>query len=426
MRYLTGCGAVAMFAAAVSAQQPAAFAIEAIPGAQAVAVGILWDHRSRDLGPSAAAAGEAAILANCRLDHARSRVPRVVASLHVDAEVTCIVGVVPVTEALAAAEFAAALLDDGRTMADDTIALATARAALAADDLQYLIPAGVLAARARAALGSWQQPVGDSRAMLQSTPAQVRSWLRQPGGVVGAVRGAVASPLREALGRIALTACPPAEPRQRGAATPSGGLHEEVHSRVDQPFVMAAFAVPGQDALPAFVLACEVARERAARRFQLRGSELRARTPFVAWSPLAGEDIACFHRRGVQFVQLLPGEVAADANAELAATAAELAGFLQELRQAAPTAAEVAKARTHALAELGLEPATVANSAPAVLGGRLRAAMLAKHRGLDAAAIAAVGVAEVQQVLAQALDPAGAYWHALMPAPQPDRGWRRR
>jgi hypothetical protein len=284
----------------------------------------------------------------------------------------------------------------------------------------------VLTARARAALGSPREPVGDSRAMVGSTVPQVRGWLRQRTGVVGAVRGAVEAPLRERLGRLTLVAEPPPPRPRQPLSNPSPGIHEEVHSRVDQPFVMAAFAAPGPAALPAFVVAHEVARDRAARRFQLRGSELRARTPFVAWSPLAGDDLVCFHRRGVQFVQLLPGEVAAGAKDELAATAAELAAFLQDLRQDPPTAAEVAKARTHAVAELGLEPPTLANCDPAVLGGRLRAAMLASRRGIDLASIAAVGVAEVQQVLGTVLDPAGAYWHALMPAPQPDRGWRRR
>jgi hypothetical protein len=200
---------------------------------------------------------------------------------------------------------------------------------------------------------------------------------------------------------------------------------EEVHSRVDQPFVMAAFRVP-LEGLEAFAVGIEVAKERAARRFKLRGSEMRARTPVVAWSWLAGDSVVRFHRRGEEPRRLLPGEAAADAAAELAATTAELEAFLQDLRQNAPGAAEVSNACTHAVVELGLAEPTLANSDPSVLAGRLRAAMLARRRGIEAAAIAAVTPAQVQQALQGTLDAKRAYWHALMPAPQAGMGWRHR
>lgn len=409
------------------AQAPPAFLVEPVDGAAAVAVAVLWPHARGGAVPRSLDVGTATIVAQCRLDHARVRVPQATASLHVDADVACVVGVLPAAAADAMPAFVAALFTAGATIDDDTIALATAAVALRADDRQMLLPAGRLGALALAAFALPANGGAPPAAMLGRAPTEFRELLRQPWPVRGALRGAVTPELADALRRHPWGEVASAPPRPAAAPqVPPAGRREEVHARVDQPFVMVAFPAPTPELLPAFVVASEVARARAARRFKLRGSELRAGTPFVAWSALAGDPCVCLHRRGEPWRQLLPGEVAADADAERDATVAELAAFLQDLQQNATTEPEVSRARTVAIAEAGLEPVTAAGTEPAVLGARLRAALLARHRGLDAATLAAVGVDDVQRALAMTLRPEAASWHVLMPAPRADRGWRRR
>jgi hypothetical protein len=422
---LNVAGCALLLTTALACQQPPRWTVEPVEGAAAVAVGVLWPLQNRD---AAFDAGVGALLAACRADRARARAPRCAVTMHVDGEVACVVGVAGAADANEALAFAAALLDDAAEPTDDAIALATARAALRADDERWLIPGTVLALRARAAFGVVYEPIGDAAAMLQHTPERVRELLREPVGTAAAARGAIDTAMAARLTGLALP-----DPRRSAGRTaswhPPGHevRREEVHPRVDQPFVMASFRVPDGVATATLAVAIEVARARGAREFRLRGRELRAETPLVAWSWLAGETVVRFHRRGTNFVQLLRGQQApADAVAEGQATARELEAFLVTLRQDPPTTAEVAMARTRVCAEAGLDAADAASCAPEVLGGRLRAAMLARYRRVDRAAIESVTAAGAAAALAATLDPARGYWHTLLPAPRKDHGWPRR
>jgi hypothetical protein len=203
-------------------------------------------------------------------------------------------------------------------------------------------------------------------------------------------------------------------------------MRTAVHARIDQPFVMVAFAAPDGAERAAFAVACEVLRARAARRWRLHGTESFAGTPSVAWSWLHGDTFARVHRRGRDVFRLLPGEDAADVHEELAATRAEVAALLHDLQHVPPTAAEVSKACTDLALELGLAPAARASGDAAVLAPRLLAALLAARRGVDAAALAEVTAAAVQRTLAACFAPAAARWHALLPEARAGYGWRRR
>jgi hypothetical protein len=413
----------ACFGAALAAQQAVAFAFEPLAGAEAVAIGIVWRNAAAGLDP-----GTAAVLAECRLQHARERVANVAASAHADAELTSIVVVAPAKYAATAAAFVRALLDAPVAFAEDTILVATARAARVADDQLHVVPGGMLTQWAvlHAVGDPATSPYGDPVLMLALTPARVRELLAQPVGAVGVVCGAADAAFAAELPRLYTGAAPstvPAAPRTVHSPPPEAP-GTTVHSRVDQPFVVAAFAV---SASPALAVGCELARDRAARRCKLRGSELRAGTPFVAWSWLTGDAVVRFFRRGESFTQLRRGEVApADAEAERAATAAELEALLADLRARPPSGSELSNARTHLLAESGLAAPTAGAGDAAMIGGRLRNTMLCRERGITAAAVEAVTASEVQQALAAALAPERAHWHALLPVPQADRGWRRR
>ncbi len=422
------------FAAAALAQAHGGWVYREVPAASATAVGLIWEHR---LGLLAVDCGCARVLAECRLQRARAAVPDVLSvHLHVDQDVTCIVAVVPAAAESAAIAFIKALLADATPMSDDELLTAIARAALVADDEQFIYPGGVLRARSLARQWPWAAQ-GDSATMASMTPTQVRAWLCEPTMVAGEVRGAVSPTLRAALGQIEFPQSDEFrndENRKRGddarydiSYQAAGGVRQELHSRVDQPFVMAAFWLACFADRPALAVGLEVAKARAVRRFRVRGSELRAHTPVVAWSWLAGDEIVRFHRQGEQPAVLLRGEVMrADAAAETAATVAELESFLAELRQKPPTDREVSNARTHLITELGLAAFTTADGEPAVCGGRLMASLLGGRRRVDKRGIENVTPASAHAAIVYVLSPANAYWHALLPAARPDRGWRQR
>jgi hypothetical protein len=190
---------------------------------------------------------------------------------------------------------------------------------------------------------------------------------------------------------------------------------------------MAAFRAPDTSQLPAFAVAVEVARARAAKRFRFGGSELRAHAPFVAWSWPAGDSCVRFFRRGREPRHLIKGErFEADAAAEAAATWSELAAFLDDLRDRPPSADEVAQARQALLAELGLAVAADRPIPAAVLPGWLLVQLLATRRGIDAAAIAAVEPAAAHAVLTAAIESGKGCHHELLPLPLADRTWPRR
>lgn len=416
MRWLISMAVVAVaVAAGVRSQVAAGTIVEALADARATAVGCLWRHAGDPVSFA-----EAAVAAHCRAELVRRQFSPAIVTVHVDAALAVVVAVLPAKAATSAAAMLATL-GDGGDLDADTIARVQARVALAADDFATLLPGGVLTAAALQRAGA--SGLVDARTMLELPASRVRELLRAMPFAAIQVRGRVPDDLRQAVaGR---TVAP--VPWTGGVVDLAPGRGEQTHTRLDQPFVMAAFAVP--DAVPsaALLVGVEVARERAARRLPLRGSELRAGTPVVAFAPQAGDTLVRFFRRGEAYLDLLPGEVApADAAAEGTATAAELEGLLTDLRERAPTAAELSNARTHAVAESGLAPPTVAGSDPAVLGGRLLQAMLSRHRGLDGEAMPSVTAADAHAALRHLLQPSRAYWHTLLPVALRDRGWRRR
>lgn len=322
-------------------------------------------------------------------------------------------------------------------VADDTLALAAARAARLADDAAFLYPGEVLASRARVRLGgaaAWAVPLrGDPEVLLGASPARLRQELERSAPAAVLVLGAIPSELRAALQDLATVPWPGVRSHDGARPLPSLGVGAaavavERHERVDAPFVAAAFPVPpGSNA--ALALGLEVARSRAARRFGARRSGVLARAPYVAWSWLDAAPIVVFHRRGKDPVDRWPGErLAHDANWAAAATEAELRGFLEELRTMSPTSSELAEARRGLLAELAMAPGEPAPSPlpAALLPGRALAVLFGRQRGLDADALARVGEAEVAVAMQALLVSERASFHALLPLERADRHWQDR
>ncbi len=412
--------------AAVAAAQTIPFTYHPVPGGNAFAIGVLWQAGYHQPEPAGQAAG---VLAACRLARGRLAAPACLASgAQAAADHAVVWGVFPLAGGAAAIAFLQALLDDSLPLADDAIVVEVARQALAADDAMHLFPGAVATTRARAHFGGaapWGKPqLGEPQFLAALTPGEVRAMLRQPVPRRGLGLGALPAVLAQQW---------PARgaPRGRVAAAPSPAvgraLASEVHSRVDAPFVAAAFLVPGELDPAVVAVAVEVARERANRSYRRRGAVLVARAPYVAWSWPAGDPLVVFHRRGADPVQLLPGQVAeADAAAELRATVAEVHSLLAALRETPPSAAECAAAQRRVLADLGLlEPlrGLDAEGATAVLPGRLLALLVAEFAGIEAVAVQAVAPPAVAAAWSRLLQPEAACWQALLPAPRADRGF---
>ncbi|MCU0865237.1 MAG: hypothetical protein MUC36_15750 [Planctomycetes bacterium] len=413
--------------------QAAAVSWRELPGAGAVAVGVVFEHGV--LGPGRAGPpGAAAVLANCRLLLARAAVPSLQNALvHVDDELHCIVGVLPADDPAAAIAFVEALFGDGAQLGDDQIVREVARLALAADDAAFLFPGDVLHARVRAQLLGRGLPRGDSQVLLALTATQVRELLRVP---VDHALGGV-GPTGPVVAALRAWPAPPPDPDGWSlppaiAAVAGAGAGSEVHARVDAPLVVVAFPVAAAVHRPALAVGLEVLRARAMRvgsGFAPRGNEWMARAPLIAWSWLAGEQLVRFHRRGFDAVQLLRGEVlrgAVDAAAEGRATAAELDSLLAAARATPPTAAEVATAQRTLLGEFGFEVAAERQVDAALLAPWTVVHLLGPRRGIEAAAIAAVDVDGVQRALAAVLVESAAARHTLLPAPAPNRVWKAR
>lgn len=394
------------------------------PGAPCVAIGFLYEHVDADgawLAPDIARA-----LAAVRCARAQAAAPQLAVSVHVDDEVTAVAAAGKRADASALAGFAAAFASVPG--GDDELARAIAAAALAMDDARHVLPGGELAAAARAALAPVGQVPAGPTALLALTPAALRQLAAAPRRTLTGCAGDAGIDVLELArsgqrvdlpSRLAAASAAPAAP----VPAADSAIAAAVHRRVDQPFVAAAFAVPADLDRAALAVALTVARDRAARRWQLRGSELRAGTPFVDWSWLRGDRVVAFHRRGLAPIRVRPGEPAADVAAERDATAAELREFLDDLRR--PVAeTEVAAARAQAAAELGCQVRADASD-PATVALGLRQALLRRVRGVDDGAIAAVAPAAATAALARLL--AGPQcWQALLPTPSPSLGWRPR
>lgn len=386
----------------------------------AVVVAVLWEG-GHDTDPVAG------VLADCRLARARGVVPdlrqtgvRVVG----DAAVAFVVA--RPGQATQQAAFVRALLDDDGPLADEVVALAIARVALAADDAAYLYPGQVLAARARAHFGAgpWASaPLGDPSTIAALAPDDVRSRLRRPVGRRVLGLGAGDDAVRPLLADVRVAMPAPSVPRPTPTTTAGRELRTEVHERIDAPFVAAAFVVADCDLGPVAV-GLQVVRARAQRRFGSRYSGVPARAPFVAWSWLDGDPLVLFHRRGVDPLPKLPEEPA-QRDAAFAAEVArgQLLALLEEARTLPPTEAELAEAQLRLVAELALASTTTTPLAASLLPGRAQALLLGERRGLHADAITRVDAGAVRQALQALLAPERAFWHGLLPVPRGDRTW---
>jgi len=403
----------ALIAAAADAQAPAsASATSPCP-----AVALLYEHVD--------AAGErlprdvADVLAAVRFARGKAAAPKAQASLHVDDACTCLS--VAARDPAQLAAFVAAC--DDLSGSDDELALAAAAAALQADDERHLLPGGAHAAAARAALWPSAPQRAGAEALAALTPASLRALATVARYTAATGNGAIDAALAHALATRQRLDLPMAINLAGPAPGAGDELVSELHPRVDQPFVALAFAVPADLDRAALAVALAIARERAAALWPLRGSELRARTPYVAWSWLHDERVVTVHRRGFAPIAVRPGERCADAAAECEATVAEVRALLAELQR--PFAAgEMVAGRDRAAAELGLRLALdVADPASAALA--LRQQMVRYRHGIDAAALAAVDAAAATAALQRVLA-APRQWHALLPSPSPAKGWRPR
>jgi len=390
------CGPLCL-ALPLAAQAPL-WTFHEVPGATRTALAVRWNHGFDD--DRADECGAARVLAECRLLRARAAAAGPHDSgLQVHGDASVVFVVVAAADWQRGLSFVQALLDDASPLADDDLALAVARTALAADDAAWLYPGPVLGSRARQALLAGtpgaRAVAGTAAAVQALGPERVRELLRQPVAVACVAVGAVPEALRSAGASM-----PPCAVAERGPAGPApvGQPGTETgfptNPRIDAPFVAAAFRVPAPDRLPAFALGLEVARMRAVRSMPPRGEEGLGLAPVVGWSWLAGDPVVLFCRR------------AKNGGAPDAARA-ELEGFLSDLRARPPSAAELDAARRSLQGEFALGSAAAGAPKPAVLPaalpGRACLLLLAKDRGIDGAAIAAATGAAVHSALVEAL-----------------------
>jgi len=364
---------------ACAAQTPSTWRWQQVPGAGSVVFAVLWQHGYDDDLP--AESGAVRALAECRLLRARRAVPEAAASgVQVGGDATVAFVLVPATEAARGVAFCGALLDDTLAVDDDLVARAIARAALAADDAEWLYPGEVLASRARRHLlaGAAARGVAGSAVAVQAlTPTRLRTLLRQPVGVLAVGVGSVPAAVQQQA--LSLPLPPHAQPSPPPIATAVDAppvADVQPHPRVDGPFVAITFVVPPAVDRAALAVAIEVARGRAARTLRLRGGEAQARAPLVAWSWLRGEPLLRFHRRGVD-------------GGDPDRPWGELDALLADLVERPPTAVECDTAVRTLRAELGLLPPTAAVDG-AALPGWAMASLLARWRQIDGAAVAAV------------------------------------
>ncbi|MBM4062499.1 MAG: hypothetical protein FJ265_15590, partial [Planctomycetes bacterium] len=397
--------------AAAAAQAPAPWAFFALPEPAATALAVAW-RQGYDLDRSGEC-GASRVLAECRLERARATSPPVRASgLQVHGDVAVAFVLAEAGRWPDAVRFVQALLDDARPLDDDTIDLAVARCALAADDADWLYPGPVLAGHARRVLfagGPFAHGVAGSAVELQRlSPARVRELLREPVARRGLGLGDLPPALRETLGAALAPSPWPAPPAANPRRDPQAPAAAIPHPRADAPYASAAFRVPAAVDRLALAVAVEAARARFVVAMPPSAKETLARAPRLSWSLLHGDPLVVAVRRGP------PGAGARVPHEELDR-------WLTGLSVGPPSAAEVAAARAAVLAELGLPPwspeqaEALAASAPA-LPGRATSLLLARIRGVDAAGVAAVTAADSARALAAVLDPPGGARGAVVPA----------
>ena len=172
-----------LLATSAAAQHAPVYLLERVAGADALAVGVLWSHGYAD--DQSDECGLAHVLATCRLARANRAVPDCLATgLQVDADCALAFAVVGGGDGKRAEQFLTALLDEGSgELRDDDLALITARAALAADDAEFLYPGSVLLSHARRQLGQGtavaQPPFGVASDIAKLSPGRIRAALRR-------------------------------------------------------------------------------------------------------------------------------------------------------------------------------------------------------------------------------------------------------
>jgi hypothetical protein len=390
-----------------------------LPTAPTATFALLWRHGDGD--DHGELAGLARILLACRLQRARAAVPGVTASGgDVDDDTSLAWVVADRTAADAALRFVQVLADDAAPLGEDALALALARAALAADDEAFVLPGTVLMARLRAHWFAGHDakptpPADPARAMSALSVARVRELLLVPRPrLVGVLGGCTVAQV--AAARAFFTTADAAA-FVRSPVLPSGGpraLVAEAHARVDAPFVATAFPI-ADEPRPVLAVAVALARQRAERRWQPRSIEAVARAPFVAWSWLHDEPLVVFHRRGFAARKLLPGERAALAEAETAATRAEIEALLADLQQHAPTPAELQAAKAAMATEYALDREPIAAGEARAASVWLPARLRASVRGIEPATLSRVTAAEVHALWQRRFAPLAGGWHALAP-----------
>lgn len=422
-------------AARLPAQQRCAYL--QIDGATATAVGVLWSHGFDD--DAIEVAGLARVVAACRLERVRRLVPNTLASgMRIGSDYSLVFGVVAGGDAQLASKFLSTLLSDqsaDEVLTDDVIALAVARAALAADDAEFVYPGDILLTRARQRLGRGtalaRPPAGIATALVKLTPTAVRDALRVGSPVRVAVLGAVDAAVIDAIRPLT----PTFETETRGKFVCSQpravrDMSKDRNGRADSPYVSAVFALPADVDRAALAIGVEVATSRAFRRWRMRGREQNARAPFVAWSWLHADPLLRFCRRGENHVRLLPGErPQALVPDEVRATTAELQAFLADLRTVPPSETELGNARAALRSRLGLPgpgQKFAWASEPATLPGRLQVLLLAAHHGVDVAKIDNLDASLVHAAVKSVLQAERSSWHALLPANDNALGYRRR
>ena len=425
-----------LLATSAAAQHAPVYLLERVAGADALAVGVLWSHGYAD--DQSDECGLAHVLATCRLARANRAVPDCLATgLQVDADCALAFAVVGGGDGKRAEQFLTALLDEGSgELRDDDLALITARAALAADDAEFLYPGSVLLSHARRQLGQGtavaQPPFGVASDIAKLSPGRIRAALREPVPGRVAALGQFDAAFAEAVKALPL---PGRERNVRGdvgciAGVELAAMQELEHDRVDSPYVSVAFAVPVGDERVAFALGVEIATARAFRRWRYRGFEQRARAPFVAWSWMHADAVVQFCRRGENPRQLLPGErPEATAGDETTATRAELEQLLEDLRTVPPSPQELEFSRAALRSRwrfAGPGEASPWAAEPAMYPGRLQVLLLATHHGVDVAKLDSVGPELVHAALKRVLQAKLASWHVLLPANSESYGYRGR
>ncbi len=217
---------------------------------------------------------------------------------------------VPVQKLSERLGFLARLLSGRLEISDDLHALALARARLLADDDTRLYPGSALYNKAHRVLyggkALGRQPAGIPAEIARITRADLMARYQNHHGTRGAVLVTVGDVDPERLLKLLRKHLPaPTGVNQLPApvrpAVAKPVVREEIHPRVDGPYVTVAFRAPSP-ATPdaAFVVGVVAMRNLAQARFGAQRSrgEWRARFPFVRYDYLTGDPLVLVNRRG--------------------------------------------------------------------------------------------------------------------------------